>query len=409
MIGIELLKTAAQSLIANKKRSFLTIIGIAIGIAAVITILGMGAGVKKTLYDTFGSSSQGEQTTEIDFYTDDSISTVVGFTPTDLANLRQKFPSQVTKIKVIHDQTGLSLKGQLGNRQQTITTSLLKKPTEKIKILAGRNIDQADLFSNQAVALLKDKVAKKQFGSMEAALGASLSLGSNSYRIVGVYHGQSTLDSYGSLNRYGVTALIPYQVYYQNQTEDSGNEIKLTFAKGANASKISKQLAKYLKKNGSAAHAGTYEYLDYEKALKQASATIGVITGFISLIAAISLFIAGIGVMNMMYISVSERTQEIGIRLAVGATPQNIMVQFLVEATILTVTGGMIGFVVGAGLSHLLAPLLSGMFSGGINVKAHISIGAFLLAFGVSAAVGLIFGILPAKQAANKNLIDILR
>lgn len=152
---------------------------------------------------------------------------------------------------------------------------------------------------------------------------------------------------------------------------------------------------------------GTYTYYDMEKELKAFSSQINMITGFISLIAAISLFIAGIGVMNMMYISVSERTQEIGIRLAVGATPTNIMLQFLIEAMVLTVTGGLIGFVLGAGLSHLLAPLLS--LGGGIKIKAHVTLNAFLLAFGVSSAVGLIFGILPARQAANKNLIDILR
>ena len=94
-----------------------------------------------------------------------------------------------------------------------------------------------------------------------------------------------------------------------------------------------------------------------EKALKQFSSQMSIITTFISFIAAISLFIAGIGVMNMMYISVSERTQEIGIRLAVGATPFNIMMQFLVEAVILTMTGGLLGFLGGAGLAHLLAAL----------------------------------------------------
>src|SRR5699024_1791982 len=119
------------------------------------------------------------------------------------------------------------------------------------------------------------------------------------------------------------------------------------------------------------------------------------------------MFIAGFGVMNMMYISVSERTQEFGIRLAVGATPTNIMLQFLIEAMVLTVTGVLIGFVLGAGLSHILAQLLS--IGGGIIIKAHVTLNALLLAFGVFSAVGLIFGILPARQAVNKILIDKLR
>lgn len=128
---------------------------------------------------------------------------------------------------------------------------------------------------------------------------------------------------------------------------------------------------------------------------------IDTLTYFVSAIAAISLFIAGIGVMNMMYISVSERTQEIGIRLAVGATQRAIMAQFLIEAIILTVIGGVIGFGLGVGIAAIISVF--------IPYKAVVSLSSVILALGVSTTVGLVFGILPAKQAANKNLIDILQ
>ena len=128
-----------------------------------------------------------------------------------------------------------------------------------------------------------------------------------------------------------------------------------------------------------------------------------VLTYFISAIAGISLFIAGIGVMNMMYISVSERTQEIGIRLAVGATQKNILWQFLLESIMLTVGGGITGFMIGWMLSSLISLLIP------YHIHAIVTFGNFLLAFGVSTAVGIIFGMLPATQAAKRNLIDILR
>ncbi len=105
--------------------------------------------------------------------------------------------------------------------------------------------------------------------------------------------------------------------------------------------------------------------------------------------------------MNMMYISVSERTREIGIRLAIGATPKNILFQFLLEAVLLTGIGGLIGFGIGGGLAWLISLFLP--------FRAVIGVGSFLLAFCVSIFVGILFGILPAKNAANKNLIDILR
>lgn len=107
--------------------------------------------------------------------------------------------------------------------------------------------------------------------------------------------------------------------------------------------------------------------------------------------------------MNMMYISVSERTQEIGIRLAIGATPSNILFQFLLEAIMLTVSGGLIGFGFGWLFAHAIAKFIPG------DITAVVTFNSFLLAFGVSTAVGIIFGLLPARQAANKNLIDILR
>ena len=259
----------------------------------------------------------------------------------------------------------------------------------------------------EPVAMIKESLAKKEFGTAQNAVGTSISSNETTYRIIGVYGGGSKYDQYGTLSAKGTDVVVPYKLYYDGQNANEGDVIKLTFPQDAPASKVSKKIAKYLEKNGSAMNKGTYTYYDMEKELKAFSSQINMITGFISLIAAISLFIAGIGVMNMMYISVSERTQEIGIRLAVGATPTNIMLQFLIEAMVLTVTGGLIGFVLGAGLSHLLAPLLS--LGGGIKIKAHVTLNAFLLAFGVSSAVGLIFGILPARQAANKNLIDILR
>lgn len=135
--------------------------------------------------------------------------------------------------------------------------------------------------------------------------------------------------------------------------------------------------------------------------LKGIGSVINSLTYFISAIAGISLFIAGIGVMNMMYISVSERTREIGIRLAIGATPKNILFQFLLEAVLLTGIGGLIGFGIGGGLAWLISLFLP--------FRAVIGVGSFLLAFYVSTFVGILFGILPAKNAANKNLIDILR
>ena len=122
--------------------------------------------------------------------------------------------------------------------------------------------------------------------------------------------------------------------------------------------------------------------------------------------AGISLFIAGIGVMNMMYISVSERTQEIGIRLAVGATERHVLLQFLIESIMLTLTGGMIGLALGDGLGKLLSVFAS---ANNASITAVVTMNNVLMVVGVTTAIGIIFGWLPARQASRKNLIEILR
>lgn len=408
---IELFKTAIQSLKTNKKRSFLTIIGIMIGIAAVIAILGIGDGITQTMYDKYGNNAkQGQQTTEIAFNANNIDSNIYGFTQDEIEDIKTQFGGEVKKATIERETDNISTPAQIGSITKNTSVSLLKKPTNKLKLITSKNITKNDLTTGQATALMSDKVAKKQHGTTQNALGTTVTVNDVTYKVVGVYQAQGQNTGDGMPNPYGASLLLPDSLYYHGESATQGNTVKLTFSQGVNASQISRKVAKYLQKNGSTRNQGSYEYIDMEKALKQFSSQMSIITTFISFIAAISLFIAGIGVMNMMYISVSERTQEIGIRLAVGATPFNIMMQFLVEAVILTLTGGLLGFLGGAGLAHLLAPLLSSAIGGdGIHIHAHISINAFLLAFGTSAAVGLIFGILPARRAANKNLIDILR
>lgn len=327
----ELLRTAFRSLRANRKRSFLTIIGILIGIAAVITILGIGNGITKTMYDQFGNHSKtGEQTTEI-FFASTNDSTVNGFNQEDIDNLKRQFAGQFKSVRIEHETANLNQTAMVGMTNKRISVSLLRSPTKDIKLVAGHQPTRAQYSAGKPVAMMKEAVAKKQYGTAQNALGTTVEVGKTTYRVVGVYHNQAAYTLEGGANKFGVDLLLPKQVYYQGSSATSGNTIKLIFDQGQHASK------------------GLYQYEDMEKELKQFASQMKIITSFISFIAAISLFIAGIGVMNMMYISVSERTQEIGIRLAVGATPGNIMMQFLIEAVVLTVTGDYSAFFVGQG------------------------------------------------------------
>lgn len=398
MKTVELVKTAWQSLCANPKRSLLTMIGIIIGIAAVITIMALGMGVKQRMFEEFGATNGGEQTTTINFLTDDAQS--VGFKQQDVFAIEQNFLGQVKKAQLEQKDSDITTLVEFGNATATtVTLGLANKEPTDIHLIAGKELTKEALVAGKKQALVTKEVAKAQYGNLAHALGTPLFINNTSYTIVGIYEKNINAEV-SNLN----DVIVPKAVYLSTvKTAAGSNSVKLTFVKGKNVSEISKKVVKYLQKNGSAKNNGQYQYFDTGALLQNMAKTFDMLTYFISSIAGISLFIAGIGVMNMMYISVSERTQEIGIRLAIGATPRNIMSQFLLEAIMLTVSGGILGFLCGWGLASLISNFLP------YGIKAVVTVYSFFLAFGVSTAVGIIFGILPAKQAANKNLIDILR
>jgi len=392
MLVKELIISALRSLRSHPKRSFLTMIGIIIGIASVITIMSLGNGVKQDTLKQFHATKTGKQTAIINYYSDGT-SSANGFDQSDLSLLKSDNKLKIDSIKIMAKDNSFgmpsSVQAQLNDRNHLVELKPVKKTTKTM--IAGQRITTNDNVMENNVANISRGLAKKIFHGSQNVLGRNIAINGQSYQIIGVYVDHSENPS---------NVLVPQRAYYRFQSTTSGNEIKLTFLSGAKVKHLGKHAQRLLNKNGSHAAYGSYEYEDSD-ALNEVGHMIDTLTYFVSAIAAISLFIAGIGVMNMMYISVSERTQEIGIRLAVGATQRAIMAQFLIEAIILTVIGGVIGFGLGVGIAAIISAF--------IPYKAVVSLSSVILALGVSTTVGLVFGILPAKQAANKNLIDILR
>ncbi|WP_050611486.1 ABC transporter permease [Ligilactobacillus agilis] len=396
MTYLDLIKVSYRSLIANKRRSALTMIGIVIGIAAVITIIALGNGVRNKMISEFKTSSSGEQKTEISFFNAEQNS-MQGFTQADLANIKQAFSREISNADFKLETENVATSGiQMGNAVVSGNVSLLTSPLPSDMMKAGKNFTNSQLKLGQRVILVSESYAKKVYKHKQNALGTVVIIGDKSYQIQGLFKPQGYY-------KYGASFMLPKQAYLQGRKADRGSTLQLTIRNGQDANKVSERVVKYLKKNGQLRKEGVYQYYNEGVILKSISKTMNMITYFVTAIAGISLFIAGIGVMNMMYISVSERTQEIGIRLAVGATQTNIMWQFLMEAIMLTVGGGLIGFALGWGLSTLISVFLP------YGIHAVVTVTDFLLAFSVSTIVGVIFGILPASQASKRNLIDILR
>lgn len=389
----ELFVSAFRSLVSNKRRSILTMIGIIIGIASVITILALGDGARVAMLKNLQASDSGQQSTEINFAASGD-SKISGFSDDDLNRIREN--NQVNKVSVQSDDHGiLSADGSVNGKNINPIVYLTSQANDD-HLISGQGITKNDSLVNNPVALVSQSLAKKGYRSNRNALNSGIEINGTTYTIIGIISDDATRGSY---NNYDV--VVPRQVFQSNNADVSANTLKLTFVTGANVSEETKKIAEQLNSSGSQHNAGSYEFFDMAAMLKGVSAVIKGITYFIVAVAGISLFIAGIGVMNMMYIAVSERTQEIGIRMAVGASQQQILWQFLIEAVMLTLSGGMIGYLSGLGIAMGVSVFLP--------FTATVSLSTFLLAFGTSTAVGLVFGILPAKTASNKNLIDILR
>lgn len=393
----ELFVSALRSLWANKRRSILTMLGIIIGIAAVITILSLGDGVRIETLKSLQADSSGQQSSEINFskaYNPESSNEISGFNDNDIKMVQNN--SKVVKAKIQSGYKGIiSGPGKINGKNVMGIIYLTTKPNHEY-LIAGRGISKNDLLNNNPVALISKSIAKKGYVSPKNAINAGIELNGVNYTIAGVIEDEAELKEYQNYD-----VVVPKKFYMNNGADIPHDSMKLTFVKGADVSKETRAIVQDLNKKGSQHGNGSYDFMDMGDILKGASDTIKAVTYFVVAIASISLFIAGIGVMNMMYISVSERTQEIGIRMAVGATQHQILWQFLIEAIILTLTGGMIGYLSGIGLAKIISSFLP--------FKAIVTFSTFLLAFGTSTIIGLIFGILPAKTASNKNLIEILR
>lgn len=392
-------RSSLKSIFKNKKRSALTMFGIVIGIGAVIAILSIGRGFER---DTIQSLSTNDS---------DKIEITIQFTPDDEAlyysNIDLIQASDINAVKTLDDIESvkymtydmsyifqdIQVRGKTQNKQMGVTTQ------GEEPVISGRQLNRYDNLVRSQVVLIDKSLAKDMFGSAKAAVGRGITLGSNVFTIVGVMPSSAgmTMFSMGD-----PSIILPKQTYLKYfGEEENRNAIVLTLADGATPNEVTEKAIKKLRSSGVMRDQGSYATEDTALLTDGVSNILNTITLFITAVAGISLFIAGVGVMNMMYISVSERTKEIGIRRALGATRGAIRTQFLLEGMTLTLVGGIIGY--------LLGMLLAYAIGAAMDISVSVDLFTVLLAVGVSSGIGLIFSVMPASEAAKKDLIDILR
>ena len=406
----ESLKMAVSSLLANKMRALLTMLGIIVGIASVIAIVSLGEGGKNEVlgqFDQIGAATVMVSVRSSAAQASDYI------TESDLEAIRGR--SDLIKHVTASLQTIASAASE-EKKSRIYLAAIDAEYTSfsDIDLVHGRLFTEIEYTDGRASVIIDKTGANNLFGR-ENAVGETMTLQDSGkllhVTVIGVCESvtsqmTSLMASYGMDT--GDTSRIPFFVYLPiksaqkligETTQLSTISIMATSAE--NADDAAAAVVRQLEMRHGNSGRDIYRTQNMASILDQINNVINILTVFISAVAAISLLVGGIGVMNIMLVSVTERTHEIGIRMAIGARGRDILVQFLIEAVVLSLSGGLIGVLIG-----FLATWIVNMATDWITVISPTNV---LLSFGFAGAVGIFFGYYPARKAAALNPIEALR
>jgi putative ABC transport system permease protein len=396
----EALAFSAQSLRANPIRSMLTGLGMVIGTASVILVVTISLTSQEYILDQIegvGSNlvyAQAEIATQLSDAQIDADFVKLD----DVAAVRDQLAGRITAASAImntFDRMRLDGKDQY---VQVIGTDEFYKPVRNMVVLSGRFLDSSDVALRQKVCLLTDKFAKRLYGSASAALGNVIKIHDLQFTVVGTF--KEKVESFGQSELGAETILIPFTVLRYFAAAERVDPMDVQVKSAGDVEAVTREIKHILE---SRHRPGAKYRVQNLAAILEAARKIATILSLVLvLVSAIALIISGIGIMNIMLVTVSERTREIGIRMAVGASRSEIQLQFLTEAVLISLTGGVLGILVGVSL-----PLSVQLFVD--NLRIPVSPASIIIAFSVSCAVGLIFGLLPAHRASRLNPTDALR
>ncbi|MFS0645664.1 ABC transporter permease [Siminovitchia sp. 179-K 8D1 HS] len=395
----ESFKIALSSIWNHKIRSLLTMLGIIIGVAAVIVIVAIGQGAKKQMTDELFSMEK--NVVEIYFeYPETEEETEVFFEEPALSSSDVETLANVPGVKAVL-ATNMNGGTMMANDKQgevEITGVGGEFFTARnIQVVEGRPLNQLDNDGMNRVVMIDTVAREKFFKSNDEVIGEVIDLNDNPYKIVGVY--ESPIPEQYRFSENG-EMLMPRAVVAMMFGNREIENLAIIADDPERISEIG-QLAADTLTEEKQLEDGQYAIQDFSEFEEEFNTYITLMTLFIGSIAAISLLVGGIGVMNIMLVSVTERTREIGLRKALGATRGKILLQFLIESITITSLGGLLGI----GLASL-ASLLVSVFS---PIEAIVSPVVVLIGVGFSAFIGIIFGILPANKASKLSPIDALR
>jgi putative ABC transport system permease protein len=395
----EAIRFSLQALRANRLRTFLTALGLIIGNASVILVVTISLASKDLILDQIRGIGSNLVYANLEASGLNAAQVQADFVKlSDVQAIRDDLGSAITAATAVMSNTDQIVIGGKVRPVTVVGVDQYYATVRNLVILAGRSFDPSDLTLREHVAMLTEKLAVRMFGSQEAALGQTLKVFHLQFTVVGTFREKTSTFGQGEIT--DETILIPISVIKYFTQYERIDPVYIAVRNATDVPAVRQQVGDILEHRHRPG--AKYNVQDLTAILETANSIANVLTIVLVIVSAIALLISGIGIMNIMLVTVTERTREIGLRMAVGASRREVLLQFLVESVLISLWGGTLGIVIGLAL-----PLGVRLITA--QVRVPISPISILVAFGVSFTVGVGFGLLPARRASQLNPTEALR